>query len=106
MSSASPTREPGTRAPTQLGKPLKPASASNLACGNLASGLLPNPRSETARSPVAGYLECGSHIGEVGNAASNDEDLACVWSQRRSKRLRKVDADILPEIQQREFSLL
>lgn len=96
MSSASPTKDPGTRAPTDLGKSWETASASNPAYGNLPFWLPPNPHSpETARSPVADYLERGSHIGEVCDAASNDEDLACVWSRRV---IRKGDLNILPEI--------
>lgn len=47
---------------------------------------------------VAGYLECGGHVGKVRDAASDDEDLAWVWSEK-SKRVRKVDLSILPESQ-------
>ena len=49
---------------------------------NFPSLLPPNQ----PRSPAAGYLECGSHVGEVCDAASDDEDLACIWSKREVKK--------------------
>lgn len=35
---------------------------------------------------TAGYLEGGGHIGEVCNAASNDEDLAWIGSEKQSQQ--------------------
>lgn len=52
---------------------------------------------------MAGYLERGSHIGEVCDAASDNEDLACVW---RRRFIRKADLNVVPEIQLRVFSPL
>lgn len=53
---------------------------------------------------TARYLERGSNVGKVRNAASNDEDLAWVCSNREVKRVRKVDLSISPESQLRGLS--
>lgn len=68
--------------------------ASGLASGDLPL-LLPQIQS-LGNCPATAicYLECSSHVGEVSNAASDDEDLAWVWSggeRKESKQGRQLD---------------
>lgn len=55
-------------------------------CPNPFLQKLPSLPPQPATFPAAGYLECGSHVGEVCNAASDDEDLAWIWSKREVKK--------------------
>lgn len=57
---------------------------SSLACQNLPS-LVP-PRSPETAVIAAAYLERGGHVGEVRNAASDDENLAWVCGKRDVKQ--------------------
>lgn len=91
----------GQEPQSRLGTSCEPASVLNLAGGNLPSLIPPNPCSPETTVTMAGYLERGGHIGEIRNAASDDENLAWVWSKREVERVRKVDLSILSRNQPR-----
>lgn len=55
----------------------------SLACENLPSRV--PPRSPETAVTAAGYLERGGHVGEVRDAASDDEDLAWVRRKREAR---------------------
>lgn len=54
------------------------------------------PQTTFPRNCCSCYLECSSHVGEVCNAASNDEDLAWIWSQREIKNSYRGRLEHLP----------